>query len=154
MRRMKIEAGGTFSQSIYAGDGNAKSWDKQKTILFNLQLFNAPLFKQLLGIDPPDTPVIAATYAKHGYPFFEIYEQPTGVYGDAELKSTDTFDKEIGINSSTREEEGHLAFSALGRARDGSCAVRLNTVDEKSQFVPLEELAFHLAKSAVPPTSK
>ena len=100
-KQLTLGAGGTIKQVINTEDGNAKSWDADKTILFNLQLLDATFFKQILGIDPPETPVKAATYAKHGYPFFKFYEQPSGIYGDFELKSMDDFDRKIGIHSST-----------------------------------------------------
>jgi hypothetical protein len=149
MKQLTLAAGGTINQVINTDEGNPKSWDADKTILFNLQLLDATLFKQILGIDPPETPVTATTYAQHGYPFFKLYEQPSGVYGDFGLKSMGNFDKEIDINSSIHEEEENLVFASVGLVRNGTSVVRLNTVDKKTEFVPVEELAIRLQKSTV-----
>lgn len=41
-----------------------------------------------------------------------------------------------------------FAFSTVGLVRKGTSVVRLNAVDEKTEFVPLEDLAIRLQQNA------
>ena len=145
IKEVTLGAGGLIEQVIHS-DSNPNSWDAEKTILFNLQLFDASCFKYILGIDPPQTPITAATYAKYGYPFFHLYEQPSGIYGELNLDSIGALDKRDGIYSSIHEEEKDLAFPSVDIVRRGTTAVTLNTVDEKTKFVPFQELSCRLKK--------
>lgn len=145
-----MAAGGKIRQGICKDESNPNSWDPEKTILFNLQLLDATLFKQILGMDPPETPVTAMAYAMYNMPFFKLYEQPSGIYGDFELKSVSYLDKALGANSSMHEEEEGLEFPTI-HLKKGTREVKLNRVDEKTTFVPLEDLAIRLKKSSISP---
>lgn len=146
MKEFALGAGGFIEQVIHS-NSRYKSWDAEKTILFNLQLFDATSFKSILGIDPPDTPITATTYAEYGYPFFKLYEQPSGIYGDFNLGSIGTLDKKTGIYSSIHEAEKDVTFPSADIGRNGTSAVKLNTVDAKTEFDPLQALAIRLKNS-------
>lgn len=145
VKEVTLGAGGLIEQVIHS-DSNPNYWDAEKTILFNLQLFDASCFKYILGIDPPQTPIIASAYAKNGYPFFHLDEQPSGIYGELNLDSIGTLDKRDGIYFSIHEEEKDLTFPSVDILRRGTNAVTLNTVDEKTKFVPFQELSCRLKK--------
>ena len=62
-----------------------------------MQILNSQTFREVTGRDPPDTPISAATYAKHGLPFFQIYNEESTVKGDFEgVKSVNAMDKAKG----------------------------------------------------------
>ena len=79
---MAIAPGGFINQTIIKDPVPMEDWDQNNTILFNLQLLNASCFQQLLGIKPPSTPITPALYKAHGYPFYKLYEEPSGISGD------------------------------------------------------------------------
>lgn len=108
---MSIGAGGTINQVILADPYSPYSWDTEKTILFNVQLLDANCFKAVLGIDPPQTPITAATYAELGLPFYALYEGASGVYGKTDLlKTVGDLDHEVGINNTLHKAESGLEF--------------------------------------------
>ena len=58
----------------------------------------------------PPTPITAETYAKYGYPFFKIYEEPSDISANwVKLQSIGDTDKKKG-NSSVHEAEASLSF--------------------------------------------
>lgn len=60
-----------------------------------VQILNSKTFEAVTGKAPPETPVTAASYAKEGLPYFDIFdEKPSGIKGDFKLvKSVNTIDK-------------------------------------------------------------
>lgn len=83
VKEMGIAAGGLIRQAIEPDGHPADTWDVGAAILLNLQILNSESFSEATGLPPPTTPVDAATYADHGYPFFEIWgEERTGVQGE------------------------------------------------------------------------
>jgi hypothetical protein len=82
MREIAVGGGGFINQVIHSDKCNPKSWDADKRNLLPLRLFDATSFIDIFGIDPPETSITAQTYAEHGYPFFKLHEQLSGIYGD------------------------------------------------------------------------
>ncbi|KAF2179710.1 ubiquitin-like protein [Zopfia rhizophila CBS 207.26] len=78
---MGIAAGGRIDQAI-GQDSRKHRWDTSQTKWFNVQILNSLRFQKITGLPPPDTPANAQTYANHGYPFYEMWEEPTTVAGD------------------------------------------------------------------------
>jgi hypothetical protein len=97
------------------------------TVMFNVQLINAAVFKNLTSIDPPSTPITAKTYAEKGYPFFALYEEPSGISGDFPVKSWAAMNKEKSNNPDFEGEE-HLKFPTImlttSTRRANSCQCR------------------------------
>ena len=92
---MNIAAGGLIKQSIVADTFPAEDWDTENSIIANVQLINSAVFESLTGMPPPPTPITAATYSKSGFPYFSIYDEPTGIQGKFKgLKSIGEIDKE------------------------------------------------------------
>ena len=78
---MSIAAGGKISQVIHA-DQNGDEWLSDRTTVFNVQVLNSKAYKAVTGQRPPFKPLSARTYKKHGFPFFAVYEEPSGISGD------------------------------------------------------------------------
>jgi hypothetical protein len=57
-------------------------WQPARTTVFNAQILNSATYLSVTGSHPPNKPMSAALYARHGYPFFEMYEEPSGIHGD------------------------------------------------------------------------
>jgi hypothetical protein len=102
----------------------AKSWLKEKAILINVHLINAAVFEQLTGLEPPPTPISAATYAENGFPLYKSNENPTIRVGKLkELKTMAQLQDE-----GTAEEEKDMEFSLI------------TLPDFKPSFIPVSEL--------------
>lgn len=100
--------------------------------MFNLQILNAASFQMLLGFPAPKTPISAATYVLYGYPFFELYEEKSGIQGDFDgVKSVGQLLKDAGAENS---EDFHLGFPI----------VALNRPEPKKPFLIVSELVASL----------
>ncbi|KAM0248958.1 hypothetical protein ACHAP5_003167 [Fusarium lateritium] len=77
---MNISAGGRITQSIIPL--SQREYRKTVPVTFNVQVLSSTSFEQVTGKKPPKSPVTAKTYAKCGYPFFSINEEPTTVSGN------------------------------------------------------------------------
>ena len=94
---MGIAAGGLIKQCILEDPNPAICWDHERTIIFNVQILDANGFRQITGMDPPESPITAATYSKHGLPFYKIFDEKSSVVGDfGELKSIKQLEKAEG----------------------------------------------------------
>ncbi|KAI8721698.1 Ubiquitin-like domain-containing protein [Fusarium sp. LHS14.1] len=78
--QMNLAAGGLIKQGVV--ELPQRDYQKTNTIAFNVQILNSAAFQQVTGNPPPPSPVSAETYAKSGYPFFSVFEEPTNVAGD------------------------------------------------------------------------
>lgn len=72
-----------------------KRWAPECGTIFNVQILNSDFFEKITGNAPPSTPVTAAAYARHGYPYFSIYdEKPSNVHGNFhDVRSVNQLDK-------------------------------------------------------------
>ncbi|KAG8355558.1 hypothetical protein FVEN_g6453 [Fusarium venenatum] len=77
---MHMSAGGRITQGIVALQ--KRSYSKTVPIAFNVQVLNSASFERLTDELPPVSPVSTETYAKWGFPFFSIYEEPSAICGD------------------------------------------------------------------------
>lgn len=92
---MVIAAGGAIKQAIKR-DMYTNNWDPSKTTVFNVHILDAAKYREVTAKDPPPTSIDAATYAEHGYPFYELPEEPSGVHGDfSKLKSVAQMDNAV-----------------------------------------------------------
>jgi ubiquitin len=80
-REMSFAAGGKIRQVIYP-DQKAGDWHADRTTVFNVQVLNSVVYKEVTGTAPPSNPPNAQTYKQYGLPFFEMYEEPSGISGD------------------------------------------------------------------------
>jgi hypothetical protein len=101
-KEMSVAAGGRILQSIVRDPYSARKWNKGATIVFNVQILNALCFEQVTGRAPPPTPISAKSYADQGLPFFDMYEEQSGVSGD--------FDKVKSVAEVDGEDETHYTY--------------------------------------------
>ncbi|KAH6682475.1 hypothetical protein B0J14DRAFT_468361 [Halenospora varia] len=127
---MAVAVGGFVNQTIIKDPILTKDWDKDNTIMFNIQLLNAGFFEHLLGIPPPSTSHSGDYYSDLRLPFFEHYEEPSGINGEFwAVKSVGQIELAKG-RKRLRDGDKDLVFPVVG----------LNTVDERAPFIPLAEL--------------
>jgi len=80
---MGIGAGGLIKQTIVKDRNKPHVWDTDRGTILNVQILNSAVFKSVTGMEPPETPITARTYAEHGFPYFEMYnETPSGIKGN------------------------------------------------------------------------
>ncbi|KAL2072051.1 hypothetical protein VTL71DRAFT_11394 [Oculimacula yallundae] len=132
---MAIAPGGSIDQTIVRDPVSAEKWDRENTILLNLQLFNASTFEAILGLRAPETPITPDLYKEYGLPFFKLYEEPSGISGSFDgVKSVAQIDKMLGKENNAEDDD-------TMRFRE----VDLNTVDDKQPFLPVSEMEGVLA---------
>jgi hypothetical protein len=98
---MGMAAGGRMEQSIYPDPYGADTWDNAKTARVYVHIVNSMLYEQITGRKAPDTPVTAKTYAEHGYPWYDLYDEHLGDVDPSEVlagvKSVKEVDAEKGF---------------------------------------------------------
>jgi hypothetical protein len=98
---MGIAAGGRMEQSIYPDPHGPDTWDNSQTGRVYVHIVNSMLYEQITGRKAPDTPVTARTYAEHGYPWFDLYDEHLGDVDPSEalagVKSVKEMDAEKGF---------------------------------------------------------
>jgi hypothetical protein len=142
---LAVAASGHIEQIIVPDIYKPEQWDTENVVMFNMQLFDATTFENVLGIKAPPTPIDAKTYARHGYPFFDLYQEPSGIEGEFPVQSVGDLDKAKGTNLETHEAEKDLAFPVANigaeiQNRADPTELKLNTVDQKSIFLPIRLL--------------
>jgi hypothetical protein len=153
VKSMGLAAGGLITQSINEDKYPPEVWDKDASILFNVQLLNAESFTAVTGLPPPETPVDAKTYAEHGYPFFQIWdEEVSGIKGDfGKIKSVGALDEDKAKKEKEEfwakmegNEAGELEGVEIPRPfeRDESIdpAIIVLDMSQRRTFKPLKEM--------------
>ena len=140
-KEMAIAPGGFIQQTIVKDTLSPDEWDTEKAVTFNIKLLDAALLGNI-GLPVPPTPITAATYSEHGYPFFKMYEDPSGIAGTFAVNSVGELDEEAGINEDIHEAENALGFREIviagrrwGDAK--SAPVSLDTRGPISTFLPI-----------------
>jgi hypothetical protein len=85
VHEMTVAAGGKIKQVIAADYHNKNGWLPSRTTVFNVQILNTVVYKAVTGEAPPTRPMGVKEYKKHGFPFFKMYEEPSGVSGNFSL---------------------------------------------------------------------
>jgi hypothetical protein len=81
---MVVAAGGKINQVIHA-DKKGDKWLPDHTTVFNVQVLNSAIYRAVTDQAPPPKPMTAKDYANHGFPFLELYGEPSGISGDFSL---------------------------------------------------------------------
>ena len=72
---MGIAAGGRMKQKIYPDPHGIDTWDPTSTGRVFVHIVNSELWREITGDAPPPTPVTAREYARHGLPWFDMYDE-------------------------------------------------------------------------------
>lgn len=123
---LTLAPGGSIHQATRRDFFQKNRHDERNAVMFNIQLLAPKTLHLVTGTPPPQTPVSTESYARHGYPFFEMYNEPRATTGTSIklLKSVGDIDKENNVNLEVHQRENGLLFRS----------VKLNTVDKISQF--------------------
>lgn len=70
---MRLGAGGTMRQEIYADPIDFADWDTTLTRRCFVHLCNSLVWRQITGTNPPHPPLTAKEYARAGVPWFDYY---------------------------------------------------------------------------------
>jgi hypothetical protein len=111
---MGLAAGGGIQQVIEQDLTPFMHWDSQNIVILNVQILNASFFSQVTGLPRPESAVTASAYAKLGYPFFQVLEEPSGIVGSFE--GIETVARKMarkGENMKMDEREKRLRFPSL-----------------------------------------
>ena len=76
--RMGLGAGGVMQQKIYPDPHGLEAWDPHPCGEFPVHILRSDRFREIVGHDPPPTPVDAAAYTRHGLPWFRLYDEDAG----------------------------------------------------------------------------
>ena len=80
--KMNIAAGGNIKQVIHRDDLDSTRWQPERTTTVNVQILNSMAYRNVTGKSPPTQPISAETYEAHDLPFFQVYEEPSGIHGN------------------------------------------------------------------------
>ena len=81
---MGLGAGGRMKQKIYPDPHGIDSWDTDDRSRVYVHIVNSELWREITGEQPPNTPVTAREYEKHGYPWFDLYDETAGTLAGTE----------------------------------------------------------------------
>jgi hypothetical protein len=91
-RRDAVAAGGKIKQTVVK-DKYGESWLSGRTTVFNTQILNSAVYKEVTGEAPPTKPIDAKTYKHYGFPFFKLYEELSSISGNfSQVKSVAEID--------------------------------------------------------------
>lgn len=72
---MGLGAGGLIRQKIYPDPHGIEAWDPESASCVFVHILNSRQYQRVTGRPAPPTPVSAATYAEHGLPWFDLYDE-------------------------------------------------------------------------------
>lgn len=75
---MGLGAGGRMRQKVYPDEYGIGTWDLSESGRLFVHIVNSMMFREITGQKPPPTPVTARTYAEHGLPWFDLYDEKMG----------------------------------------------------------------------------
>jgi hypothetical protein len=95
---MGLAAGGRMKQKIYPDPHGIHTWDAGNTARIFVHIVNSELWREITGEEPPATPVTAKSYAAHGLPWFDLYDESLSTVSTspvlADVKSVKEMDHE------------------------------------------------------------
>jgi hypothetical protein len=113
---MAVAAGGRITQTIVRDLYASSRWEAGPPIVFNLQVLNSACFESVTGQAALQSPINAKTYADLGYPFFDMYEEPSGVTGNfAQVKSVAELDDDDETHYTPATKKIKLSNGKLSR---------------------------------------
>lgn len=95
---MGLAAGGQMVQKIYPDAHGIDTWDLARSSRVFVHIVNSAHWREITGEEPPATPVSAKTYASHGLPWFDLYDEKAPTVAPSStltnVKSVATIDEE------------------------------------------------------------
>jgi hypothetical protein len=103
-QEMGLGAGGRMKPSIYPDRHGLDTWDQQRFARVYVHLVNSQMWTAITGEPMPSSPVSAQAYARHGYPWFDLYDEDRGDIGASQT---------LGKVRSVKEMDADNGFGAL-----------------------------------------
>lgn len=127
---MGLGAGGRMRQQIYPDTHGVDTWDLERFGRVYVHLVNSMMYREITGLEPPATPVSAQTYASHGYPWFDLYDEDLGDVQKSKIledvKSIKEMDQEKGFEGQQDDTSFEVPADKVvkyglpnGKVRDG-----------------------------------
>jgi len=95
-----------MQQRIYPDLYGLDVWDQDNYGRVPVHIFNSAQYREIMGEEPPPTPIDAATYNAHGLPWFDLYDEAQGDIAPstrlAQAKTITERDAERGISPETQ----------------------------------------------------
>jgi hypothetical protein len=100
---MGLGAGGKMRQDIFPDPYGIETWDTESAGRVFVHIANSMVWRDITGEEPPPTPISAALYTEHGFPWFDLYDEGKGdIAGSKTLggvKTIKEIDKDKGFGS-------------------------------------------------------
>jgi hypothetical protein len=78
LRELGVGAGGRIRQRVYPDPLGFETWESISKVVIHIHLIDAVQYAGITGETVPDSPVDAATYARFGLPWFDVYDAHRG----------------------------------------------------------------------------
>jgi hypothetical protein len=125
---MGLGMGGQMEQKIYPDPYGIDVWDQGKVGRLFVHIVNSEMYEQITGKRPPASPISAATYTQHGYPWFKLYDEGLGDVAASEtLQGVQTIggmDQKKGFegqqDDSPVDESKNVVALSHDKVRDGT----------------------------------
>lgn len=72
---MGLAAGGKMKQEIYPDEYGIDTWDEENYGRVYIHIVNSMMYREITGMEPPQTPISAKNYTEAGLPWFELYDE-------------------------------------------------------------------------------
>jgi len=72
---MALAVGGRMRQDVYPDQHGPRFWDAKAGQTVNVHLAGPAMYSAITGKIPPETPITAAEYTLHGFPWFSLYDE-------------------------------------------------------------------------------
>jgi hypothetical protein len=72
---MGLGAGGMMKQKIYSDPYGIDTWDQGNYGEIFVHIINSTDFFEIVGLEPPPTPIDARTYTEYGLPWFDLFDE-------------------------------------------------------------------------------
>lgn len=122
---MGLAAGGRMEQKIYPDPHGLDTWDPNGTGRLFVHICNSMQWREITGEEPPSTPVSAKSYATHGLPWFDLYDEAAATLSASETLASVASVKEhdVTLFGTSQQDDASIApgpVESLDLVRDGS----------------------------------
>ena len=123
-REMALGAGGRMRQKIYPDPYGRDAWDPGDAGRVEIRLLNGRRWRELVGEEPPPTPIDADAYIKAGLPWFELYDEREGTVVPDERRRIKTIGERDAERAAGRANNSvvHGTRTPHGKGQDKSGA--------------------------------
>jgi hypothetical protein len=115
---MGFAPGGQIDQKLLVDPYGVDIWLPDPVGTLTVHVLNSAQYAAVTGHAPPEPPVSASTYAEHGFPWFQLYDEGPGIPASealAQLASLATFDPTAAGKARIRPS----IIRTIGRSRRG-----------------------------------